>query len=379
MLGLKTRYLIHSKSKSPEDILEFAKGYQKLCRGIGKRKPLICVPTTYNMITEGDLKKAGFDLVIYANHMLRASVKAMEEVGKLILKNERALETDPYCAPVKQVFEMVGFEEVKRKDIENEEARIGKLGVIIPAAGEHPGLKPVLGDKPCCMLEINGKPILERQLGTLKKFPFRNINVIRGYQKEKVSVPGVKYFDNNEYGKTSVLTSLMLAREQMGEGFIYINSDVIFDGKIIRKLIQSEDDIVIVIDSSYKYHKHDVEKKLDLVVTKHRDHSLREVKAYDDNALRIGKGIAKELASGEFVGIAKFSKDGAANLKKVFLDCQKNHDGRFHEAESFGKAGITDMLQELIDRGFRVSVIEVFKGWIEIHNEDDYRTAKEIL
>ena len=301
----------------------------------------------------------------------------MENVCRIILENDRSLETDPYCAPVSRIFEVVGFEDVKRKDKESEKALENKIRVIIPAAGKHPDLIEVTKEMPCCMLDINGKSILERQKESLAKIGLKNIIVIRGYQKDKVNIKGVNYFDNPNYTTTSILASLMQADSEFGHGFIYLNSDILFDEKIIKEILENKSDIVIVVDNSYKYHKHGVDKNLDLVITKYHNNSLRQIGKRGNIVLRIGKKINKELAHTEFVGIAKFSKEGAANLKRIYEDCLKNHKGKFHEAESFQKAGITDMLQEMIDRGFKISVLEIHQGWMEIHNKKDLEEARK--
>jgi len=368
--------MIHSKSKDPAEILRFAEEYKKICQELGVKKPLISVPTAYNTITDEELHKRGFNIVIHANHMLRSSCKAMEDVCRMILASGRSMETDPFCAPVKHVFRLVGFEDVKQKDAENEDMLMNKMRVIIPAAGEHPDLEGVLGGRPCCMLDINGKTILERQIEATGKFGLKNVVVIRGHQKGQIRAEGVKFFDNDDYANTSVMASLMKAKEEFGEGFIYVNSDIIFEEEMIKGLMAEDSDIVIIVDGSYRNHKHDVDKRLDLVTLKHSSGGHRNLKRKGNFALRIGKNIPKEMADGEFIGMAKFSREGAANLRKVYEDCMEKHKGRFHEADSVERSGITDMLQELIDRGFKVSVIEVYQGWTEIHNKDDIERAR---
>ena len=66
-------------------------------------------------------------------------------------------------------------------------------------------------------------------------------------------------------------------------------------------------------------------------------------------------------------------------MRKIYHDCIKNAKGEFHEAESIDKAGITDLLQEIIDRGFTIHGLEIFKGWMEIHNRQDIKIAAEEL
>ena len=72
--------MIHSKDKNPKQILKFAKSFRKF----NKFTPLVCVPSTYNQIKEDVLKRNGFNIVIYANQMLRSSYFAMLKVAKTI-------------------------------------------------------------------------------------------------------------------------------------------------------------------------------------------------------------------------------------------------------------------------------------------------------
>lgn len=110
--------MIHSNQKDPSDILAFADAYGPLCRRLGRRPVLVCVPTTYNSLTEAQLVDKGFNIIIHANHLLRAAYKAMYEVANTILWNERSLEADPVCAPVRDIFASVGHDRITEQDRE---------------------------------------------------------------------------------------------------------------------------------------------------------------------------------------------------------------------------------------------------------------------
>jgi len=368
--------LIHSREKKPYKILKFAKEYKKLCEKIGFRKPLLCIPTTYNTVTEKELEKYGFNIVIYANHLLRASVKAMEDICKTILLNGRSFEAEPYCAPVDEIFDLVGFTTIKRRDLKYIIER-SKAKVIIPAAGKPK--EEIVKDMPVAMLDVNGKSILQMQLDVLKRCRITDVVVIRGYQKEKFSIKSVKYYDVDDYERGS-LYSLFTAKEEMKNGFVLIFSDIIFDESIINNLLRSRWDITLVADASFPFHRHEIDKELDLIIGKQRNHYYREPFITAEKEVTfIGKKIKKDIATHEFIGIAKFSARGAQNLIEVYEDCAKRHKGRFHESESFERASIVDMLQEMIDRGFKIHYIETNKGWMEIHNKRDYEIAKKMI
>jgi len=95
--------LIHSRAKTPDDIFAFCAEYKNFSR----RVPLFVVPTTYNSVTEDELVEAGVDVVIYANHLIRAAYPAMVETAKSILIHQRSLEVDSMLIPIKETLELI--------------------------------------------------------------------------------------------------------------------------------------------------------------------------------------------------------------------------------------------------------------------------------
>ncbi|MBQ4279800.1 MAG: phosphoenolpyruvate mutase [Rikenellaceae bacterium] len=95
--------MIHSKDKSGEDIREFCQAFRQK----DAYTPIVVVPTTYDHIPEQTLQAWGANVVIYANHMLRAAYPAMVRVATTILENERAQEVRPYCMPIKEILELI--------------------------------------------------------------------------------------------------------------------------------------------------------------------------------------------------------------------------------------------------------------------------------
>jgi phosphoenolpyruvate phosphomutase len=95
--------MIHSKEKTPDEILEFCRNYEKFER----RVPLVVVPSTYPQITEQELAAAGVRVVIYANHLLRSAYPAMVRTAETILRNERALEAAEECMPIKEIITLI--------------------------------------------------------------------------------------------------------------------------------------------------------------------------------------------------------------------------------------------------------------------------------
>ena len=95
--------MIHSKDKSGSDIKEFC----HLLREKDSVIPIVVVPTTYNSIYEEELQRWGANIVIYANHMLRAAYPAMVNAATSILTHERSTEAGEICMPIKQILELI--------------------------------------------------------------------------------------------------------------------------------------------------------------------------------------------------------------------------------------------------------------------------------
>jgi phosphoenolpyruvate mutase len=95
--------MIHSRRKEPDEVFEFA----RIFRNDFPHVPLVCVPTTYNTTTEEELAEHGFNIVIYANQLLRAAIPAMQRVAAQILLRGRAAEADADLMSINEILELI--------------------------------------------------------------------------------------------------------------------------------------------------------------------------------------------------------------------------------------------------------------------------------
>ncbi len=95
--------MIHSRHKDGTEIKEFMKAYQSF----DFKVPVISVPSSYNQFTEDELSELGFNIVIYANHLLRSAFPAMKKTAETILENKRSLEADKYCMSIKEILSIL--------------------------------------------------------------------------------------------------------------------------------------------------------------------------------------------------------------------------------------------------------------------------------
>ena len=97
--------MIHSKAKTPDEVLSFVKRFRV---EVSADKPIVVVPSTYAQITESQLSAAGVNVVIYANHLLRAAYPAMKAVAERILGCGRGLEaSDELCMPIREIIKLI--------------------------------------------------------------------------------------------------------------------------------------------------------------------------------------------------------------------------------------------------------------------------------
>jgi phosphoenolpyruvate phosphomutase len=95
--------MIHSRRREPDEVFAFARQF----RAGFPHVPLISVPTSYNQVTEDELAAHGFNIVIYANHMMRAAYPAMKTAAHEILRNSRSSEIDKQLISINDILELI--------------------------------------------------------------------------------------------------------------------------------------------------------------------------------------------------------------------------------------------------------------------------------
>lgn len=283
---------------------------------------------------------------------------------KISIEHEKWLESHPEINFSEWVREKI--EESIRKEKSSKNGR--KIKAIIVAAGHDKRLEPFNEDLPKCMLEVKGKTILERQIENIRECGINDIIIIKGYRQELINIPNVKYYINNDFENTGIVSSLFFAREEMNSDFIFLYSDIIFDKRLLEKLLKNNAEVCLVADLDWK--KRYKER------VKCPTGEVELINVTEDHITGIGKNIDPKTAHGEFIGLAMFSKKGAHNLKECYKNALKQYKNKkFHEASSIEKAYFTDMIQEIIDNDFQINHLDVYGDWMEIDTFEDYRKA----
>lgn len=250
------------------------------------------------------------------------------------------------------------------------------MKAIIVAAGPGIRLLPFTENKPKCMLEVGGKTILQRNLEVLKENGITDIVIVKGHKSDAINYPNIKYYYNPNYLENNILTSLFYAEKEMRDGFIFSYSDILYSASVLRKLLQSKEDMSLVIDMDWaqRYKGR----------TLHPIDEAELVVVEDGKVVKISKFMNPAIAYGEFIGLAKFTRKGVEtlirNYKRIRANkwCGFNAHHRFQDAVSIDKAYLTDMLQELINRGYPIHSVDINGGWLEIDTSQDLQIARRI-
>ncbi|XXY53852.1 isocitrate lyase/phosphoenolpyruvate mutase family protein [Sorangium sp. So ce269] len=370
--------LIHSKSKDPDEVLSFARAWDR------PSTPLVCVPTIYRTTAVDTLHKAGFKLIIFANHAIRSSIKAMTETLQTLKREMYTGSVDDKVVPLERVYQLVGVDKMKQEESSFLPSGSPGITAVILAAGQSQGLLPLTEELPKPMLDLKGKSILERQIDVLNACGVKDVAVVRGYKKEAIKLPNARYYDNDEYATTNEVVSLFSASKELSGPFVFLYGDIVFERGHLEKLLKSPADISIVVDRAHAEGQRpkDARGVPDRVVLKDAQEAGYRFVGADapHHVARVGRAIPEREAHGEFIGMAMFTAKGARLLTDCYHQLQETRaKGGFHEAESLRSATFTDLLQELIDRGAAVQAIDVYKGWLEIDTFEDYRRAWALI
>jgi phosphoenolpyruvate phosphomutase len=369
--------LIHSKSPTFDELRTVAKRWSG-------QVPLVVVPTIFDGVTAAELEEAGFKIVIYANQMVRASIRAMRDALDVIKQDTRPGSVNDRIVKLKEVYEIVGVPQMEEDEKKFLPVGSEKITAIIAAAGFEKQLLPLIEDRPKCLLDIKGKTILERQVSALNDCDIKEIALIRGYKKEAITLPNIRYYDNDRYEETGELFSLFCAEHEMRGRTIVLYGDIIFDMAILEKLLKSPADISLVVDLAWYDHRQQGARAAhlnpDLVTFEQapgRSYLSRFVMPEEDHRIiKIGQHVPHEQAHAEFIGMAMFSEKGVQAMTGAYRDAlASSADRPFHEAPSLAKASFTDMVQELIDAGHSVQAVPIFKGWMEVDSFEEYQKA----
>ena len=224
-------------------------------------------------------------------------------------------------------------------------------GVIL-AAGKGSRMGGI--DTPKCLLEINEIPIIKHQINSFKKNGIDDILVVTGYKSEMIHNllnNEVKYVQNSRFNEMNNIYSVWLAIQKLQDDFVCVYGDLMFDEKILEKCLEIKNEIGLMVEPNT------------------RDETMK-VKIENKKIVAVNKQIEHNVANGNFIGMAKFSK----KIIKIFFDeidelITKNVDGYY-------TLGIEGLIKKNIQVGYQFTN---GLSWMDMDEMDEFEEAKKIF
>jgi len=347
--------LIHSRERHPDEILQFKKEW-------GDRLPLVIVPTKYYTTPTDVFREAGFKIVIWANHLMRSAITAMQLAAKEIYTGQTLVGVEERVAPLAEVFRLQGESELEQA----EKAYLPKGGPvargIVLAAGRGEELGELVKDRPKSMVPIAGKPILEHILDAYRSANVRELVVVRGFAKSAVDVQGATFVDNDAFATTGELASLACAKSSLDGPCIVSYGDVLFKRYVLDELLETEGDFVVAVDSLAvdASQTGGAQRKADWAACSEA-HSRKTLLAHV-----LLKDMVTDPTSpgitGEWTGLLKLSANGAKAVREILSTLSE---------KDLATASVPDLLLRLVREGREVRVVYTRGGWLDVDTLSD--------
>ena len=354
--------LIHSALSTPTEILAFNKEW-------GGRSPVLIVPTKYYATPTEVFREAGFSIVIWANHLLRAALTTMQDCANSLARDQHLMSIEDHIAPVREIFRLQDASELRDAEERYLPHKTQEAQAIILAASRGAALGDLTANRPKTMVEVRGQPLLGHIVNAYNSAGIRNITVVRGFSPDAVNLPELNYVDNPDYNETGELLSLARAIEaDAAEGNdLYVSfGDVIFKRYILDIIAEPDDDFVIVVDTNWQ-DSVNLGRAADYVHCSeaHTRHDFyREV--YLEEA---GEEIPDERRHGEWTGLLKVSKAGLPIFRELVAELSAAPDNR--------RAKLYSLLNELVRREHRLRVVYTTGHWLDVDSLSDVLAASD--
>ena len=342
--------LIHSKLSQANEILEFSNEW-------ANRSPLVIVPTTYYSTPTDVFRNANISMVIWANHMIRASVASMEKICAEIHTNESVADVEDKIAPVKKLFFLQGADELSEAQERYLHPKGPETEAIVLAASRGFALGELTEDKPKVMLSIGGKTVLRRLLDEFKNQNINKVTLVAGYKPDAIDSSGIEMHINADYETTGELASLSQVVNEFHEDMIITYGDLLFRSYILRNLLENEGDIIALIDSTVENENYSGSPDY-AYCTQKEDRTIFKQDVYL-NHVSEEKESSSEAPTGRWIGMLRVRGQGKQWIEEA-IDELKVH-------KNFNKMSLADLLNQLIKLNHPVKVHYINGHWIDIN------------
>jgi phosphoenolpyruvate phosphomutase len=356
--------LIHSKKSTADEILAFAKAW-------GRRCPVVIVPTKYYATPTDVYRQAGISVAIWANHNLRAAIAAMRDTSRRIRREESIAGVEKSVVSVQEVFELAGNDELAEAEKKYLPTKTGERRAILLAASRGAALGKLTEDRPKCMIEVRGQPLLSRLIGTVHEAGVRDITVVRGYKKEKINFPSIATVDNDLYMTTGEAASLACAIEHLEGECLLAYGDILFRHHILDQLFAHPGDIVVTVDALWRERVSEAKDWVRDFAECTRPFSPTYLDDDPVHLRRIAPNVPADKIAGEWMGLAKLSARGADKVRETIRAMRQ--DG------TLAKVGLPDLFTRMVGQGTPIHVLYVAGQWLDVDDAADLAKAGKFL
>ncbi|MBV70476.1 MAG: hypothetical protein CMH52_03920 [Myxococcales bacterium] len=240
------------------------------------------------------------------------------------------------------------------------------MKAIIIAAGMGTRLRPHTADRPKCMVEVHGKPILHHQIDALRANGVDEIVVIGGYKRSCIQAPDIRIVANPEYQTNNILMSLFCAGPELVGDVVVSYGDIVYGPGVVQALMNSFFPNALVVDFGWEK-----------IYEGRTDHPIEQAELCEirenGHIVRVGKEVGGERACGEFIGLAKFDGAMIARLWARYRDVLARGDSKpYVNAPTLRKAYLTDLVNDAIANQEHFGVVPIDGDWREIDTVQDY-------
>jgi phosphoenolpyruvate phosphomutase len=350
--------LIHSKLSRPGEVLQFAREWDNRC-------PLVIVPTKYYSTPTEVFRDNNISLVIWANHMIRASIAAMQKTARAIHETESLVDVEGQAATVSEIFRLQGAEELlEAEKIYAGSARPDASAVIL-AASRGEGLDELTRDRPKVMIPVAGQTVLRRQVDKFKAQGINDITVVAGYRSEAIDVQGVRVVVNEDWEKSSELTSLACALDAFSDETVLIYGDLLFRTYILNNLMDWDADLLVVVDSSPLEQAQGNSSDL-AYCSSPDDRAMYQQKVNLEHISGLDDWQARK-ADGRWIGMLRVRGEGMVHLVEALEQLRIE--------ERFEDCSVPELINRLVENGHAPQVQYISGHWMDINNLEDLQRA----
>jgi len=349
--------LVHSKKKTPDQVLAFAKAWAGRC-------PIVIVPTMYYSTPVEVFEQAGVNVVIWANHNCRAAITAMQQVTKTIFTERSLRNVEDKIAPVKEIFRLQNADELLEAEDRYLPRKAEHARAIILAASQGSELGEATKALPKAMLPVGGAPLLHKLVAAFRAERVKDVIVVRGFAKNEVHAPDAHFVDNDEFASTAELASLNKAAVWLEGDVVLSFGDILFRRYILSNLLSEPGDIVIVVDSGWRERR--PVGQVDYVQTS-RPFTLK----YSEDVVTLkamDARLPKDRIDGEWIGLVKCTARGSKLVQGALVELEQRPD--------FHKLRFDDLFRHLLAGRVEVRVLFITGHWLDVDNVEDLALAQ---